>query len=162
MRQTFVLAVLSLLVLAAQPAAAQEAPPLSRGQMVYVPVYSHIPHGNLDSRGQPAILLLSSALSIRNTDPGHAMLLTSARYYDTTGKVLREFVTAPIPLAAMASTEFFVEHKDTTGGSGANFVVEWSAEKPVNPPVIETVNAYFFGTQSVAFTSPGRVIRPNP
>ena len=162
MRLAAAVTVLSLFFLAAQSATAQEAPPLSRGQKVYVPVYSHIPHGNLDSRGQPQILLLSSLLSIRNTDPGHGMVVTSARYYDTNGKVLREFVTAPITLAAMASTEFFVEHKDTTGGSGANFVVEWTAETPVNPPVIETVNAYFFGTQSVAFTSPGRTIRPNP
>jgi hypothetical protein len=44
--------------------------------------------------------------------------------------------------------------------SGANFLVEWKASKPINPPIIETVNAYFFGTQSVAFTSPGRPIRP--
>ena len=162
MRLAMVLAVLSLLILAGRPATAQEAPAFSRGQMVYVPVYSHIPHGNLDSRGQPQILLLSSVLSIRNTDPSHGMVVTSARYYDTNGKVLRDVITQPIALAAMASTEFFVEHKDTSGGSGANFVVEWSADKPVNAPVIETVNAYFFGTQSVAFTSPGRVIRPNP
>ena len=133
---------------------------LSKGQTVYVPVYSHIAHGNLDGRGKPAELLLSSMLSLRNTDPAFPITVTSVRYYDTEGKMLRDYLAKPVTLAAMASSEVFVEHKDKAGGSGANFVVEWSADRPVNPPVIETVNAYFFGTQSVAFTSPGRPIQP--
>lgn len=160
MRPALVTAALLLSICLAHPVRSQEAFPLSRGQMVYVPVYSHILHGNLDDKGQPMTLLLSSMLSVRNTDPHHGLVVTSVRYYDTHGKVLREFVATPIKLGAMASIEFFVENKDKAGGSGANFVVEWSADKPLNPPVIETINAYFFGTQSFAFTSPGRPIRP--
>ncbi|WP_239988613.1 DUF3124 domain-containing protein [Paramagnetospirillum kuznetsovii] len=151
-------AALLLSTLLAQPLAAQEALPLTKGQSVYVPVYSQISHGNLDGRGQPMELLLSGMLSIRNTDPTTPITITAARYYGTDGKVLREFITKPTVLGAMASTDYFVEHKDKSGGTGANFVVEWHADKPVNPPLIETVNAYFFGTQSVAFTSPGRPI----
>ena len=157
-----VAATLLILAVLALPAAAQEALPLSKGQMVYVAAYSHISHGNLDGQGQPMTLLLSSMLSIRNTDPSGTITVRAVRYYDTAGKVLRELVTAPLTLGAMASTEYFVEHKDKAGGSGANFVVEWSADRPVNPPVIETVNAFFFGTQSIAFTSPGRPIQPRP
>ncbi|TAN64385.1 MAG: DUF3124 domain-containing protein [Magnetospirillum sp.] len=157
-----VVATLLISAVLALPAAAQETQPLSKGQMVYVPVYSHISHGNLDSQGQPMTLLLSSMLSIRNTDPANPLTIAAVRYYDTAGKVLRDFTTAPVTLGAMASTEYFVEHKDKTGGSGANFVVEWSAGKPINPPIIETVNAFFFGTQSIAFTSPGRPIHPKP
>jgi hypothetical protein len=141
-------------------ARAQEAPPLSQGQVVYVPVYSNILHGNTNSKGQAMQLLLSSMLSIRNTDPKNGMEVISVRYYDTNGKLLREFVQNPLVLGAMASGDYFVEHSDKDGGSGANFLVEWKATKPINPPIIETVNAYFFGTQSVAFTSPGRPIRP--
>lgn len=135
---------------------------LSKGQTLYVPVYSHIAHGNLDGRGKPSELLLSSMLSLRNTDLAHSITVTSARYYDTDGKMLREFLAKPLTLGPMGSSELFVEHKDKTGGSGANFVVEWKADRSVNPPIVETVNAYFFGTQSVAFTSPGRPISPNP
>ncbi|MDO8608630.1 MAG: DUF3124 domain-containing protein [Phaeospirillum sp.] len=154
----------TLLIFAALalPTAAHEPPALSRGQMVYVPVYSHISHGNLDSRGQPMSLLLSAMLSIRNTDPANSIIIRAIRYYDTDGKVLRDFITAPVTLGAMASTEHFVEHKDKAGGSGANFVVEWTADKPINSPIIETVNAFFFGTQSIAFTSSGRPIHPKP
>ncbi|WP_070108701.1 DUF3124 domain-containing protein [Paramagnetospirillum magneticum] len=149
---------------AVMSSAAQAEPPLplSKGQTLYVPVYSHISHGNLDGRSKPSELLLSSMLSLRNADPSHPITIRAARYYDTDGKMLRDYLTKPLTLAPMGSSELFVEHRDKSGGSGANFVVEWTSDRPVNPPVIETVNAYFFGTQSVAFTSPGRPISPNP
>ena len=51
----------------------------SAGQTVYVPVYSHIWHGNLDSRQKPQQLSLSAMLSIRNTDPDAAMTVLSVR-----------------------------------------------------------------------------------
>jgi hypothetical protein len=149
--------VLAVLLLLIRPASADELRALS-GQTVYVPVYSHIWHGNLDAKGKPQMLLLSSMLAVRNTDPDSGFAVTSVRYYDTNGKLLREFITKPTRLGPMASTDFFVEHKDDDGGTGANFVVEWKADRPISPPIIETVNAYFFGPHSRAFTSPGRAI----
>jgi hypothetical protein len=148
---------LAALLLLTRPADADEVRP-SSGQTIYVPAYSHIWHGNLDSRGKPQMLLLSSMLSIRNTDPDDGLTVTSVRYYDTAGKMLREHLSQPARLGPMASTDLFVEHKDDAGGTGANFVVEWKAARPISPPIIETVNAYFFGPHSLAFTSPGRVI----
>jgi hypothetical protein len=143
--------------LALGSAAAHEAAELARGQTVYVPVYSQISHGNIDrSTGRPATLPLSSMLSIRNIDPERSLTLRSVRYHDGDGKLLREYLQAPRTLGPLASAEVFVEHKDVAGGSGASFLVVWDAEQDMNAPVIETVNAYFFGTQSIAFTSPGR------
>jgi hypothetical protein len=162
MRSALKAALFAAAILSPTAVAAEQAVPLSKGQTLYVPVYSHISHGNLDGRGKASELLLSSMLSLRNTDPAHPITITAARYYDTDGKLLRDYLAKPLPLAPMGSSELFVEHKDKSGGSGANFVVEWKSDRPVNPPVIETVNAYFFGTQSVAFTSPGRPISPNP
>ncbi|KIL97017.1 hypothetical protein CCC_01810 [Paramagnetospirillum magnetotacticum MS-1] len=159
MRSALKAALMAAAILGPQMAWAE---PLSSGQTLYVPVYSHISHGNLDGRGKASELLLSSMLSLRNTDPSHAITITAARYYDTDGRLLRDYLAKPLSLPPMGSSELFVEYKDTAGGSGANFVVEWKSDRPVNPPLIETVNAYFFGTQSVAFTSPGRPISPNP
>lgn len=152
------LALCAAALLSALPAWAGDAPVTSRGQSVYVPVYSHIRHGNLDGKGQPQVLQLSSMLSIRNTDPQQSLSIQSVRYYDTDGKLIREYQTEPRRLGAMASTDVFIEHKDDVGGSGANFVVRWSAERPISEPIIEVVNAYFFGPHSLAFTSPGKVI----
>lgn len=162
MRSALKAALFAAAILCPMAVSAEQPLPLSKGQTLYVPVYSHISHGNLDGRGKPSELLLSSMLSLRNTDLTQPITITSARYYDTDGKLLREYLPKPLVLGPMGSSELFVEHKDKSGGSGANFVVEWKAERAVNPPVIESVNAYFFGTQSVAFTSPGRPISPNP
>jgi hypothetical protein len=148
-----------LFLLAIPYAQAAEPEPFTDGQTVYVPAYSHILHGNIDRQGKPDWALLSAMLSVRNTDPKNGMTVLSVKYYDTEGKLLREYVKEPRKLGPMGSTDYFVENKDTAGGTGANFLVVWKADKPINPPVIETVNAYFFGTQSIAFTSSGRPIR---
>lgn len=158
MRRLFAPLAALALALPLHAALAAEPPQASRGQTVYAPVYSHIWHGNLDSKGNPQTLLLSSMLSIRNTDPDDGLTVRSVRYYDTAGKMLREYTPQPARLGPMASTDVFVEHKDDKGGSGANFVVQWTAERPISAPIIEVVNAYFFGPHSLAFTSPGKVI----
>ena len=146
-----------VLLVAGWPVFAQERV-LSRGQTLYVPVYSHILHGNLDRSGKAEWLLLSAMLSIRNIDPYHPIKIDSVRYYDTDGKLVREYDPKIRTLTPLQSTDVFVELKDTTGGTGANFLVEWSAETEVNPPIVETVHAYAFGTQSIIFRSTSRQI----
>lgn len=140
-------------------AAQAEPPPLSQGETLYVPVYSHILHGNLDSRGNATRVLLSSMLSIRNTDPKRAIHIRSVKYYDTDGGLLRDFKEPVRRLGPLGSADLLIEHKNAAGGSGANFLVTWESETPVNPPILETINVYLFGAQSVAFASPGRAIR---
>lgn len=156
----FLIAAMSLVFLASA-ALADEAPPLSRGQTIYVPVYSEILHGNLSSSGKASRLPLSAMLSIRNTNPGAAITVTSVKYYDSAGKMLQEYFMEPKTLAPLETTEIFVEHRDMKGGTGANFLVVWESAAPVNPPIVEVVHAYFFGNQSTAFISPGRPIDPS-
>lgn len=139
------------------PACAQ-AQDTSTGQTVYVPVYSHVLHGNRDGRGKPQEWLLSAMLSIRNTDPAQSMTVTRAGYYDTHGRLIRETIGQALVLPPMGSAEIFVENRDASGGSGANFLVEWTSASPINAPILETVHSYFFGTHSTAFTSRGVAI----
>lgn len=141
-------------------ALAQEAAPPSKGQLVYLPVYSHIYHGSLDRKGKPAKVMLSALVSIRNTDPKRAIRVTSARYFDTEGKLLREFVASPRIVPAFGTIELFVEQHDDSGGSGANFAIAWEADSPSNPPVIEAVHAAVEGARSLLFATTGTPIRP--
>ncbi|MBV8187327.1 MAG: DUF3124 domain-containing protein [Alphaproteobacteria bacterium] len=136
---------------------AADMPPATQGQTVYVPVYSEVLYGNSDSSGKPDRWSLSATLSIRNTDPANALTVRSIRYYDTDGKLIREYA-AGNKISPFGTLETFVEHKDKSGGSGANFLVVWDADKPINAPIIETVHTYFFGTRSVIFTSPGQAL----
>ncbi|GAB0057755.1 hypothetical protein SIID45300_02087 [Candidatus Magnetaquicoccaceae bacterium FCR-1] len=140
---------------------ADDPPPLSAGQTLYVPTYSSVWHGNLNDRGRPSEILLSVMLSMRNTDPKYSLTLTSVKYYDTAGKLLREYLQEPRTLGPMGTVAYFVEHQDREGGTGANFVVTWRSERPINQPIAETVQVYHWGTQAKAFISRGQAIHPH-
>ena len=89
---------------------------LSKGQTVYVPLYSHIYGGD---RERP--LDLAATLSIRNTDPDNTITITLVDYYDSKGKHLVHYLKAPVVLEKMSSIRFVVKESDRKGGSGANF-----------------------------------------
>lgn len=150
--------IVSLILLFALPIQAQERPATSKSQLVYLPVYSHIYHGNYAASGKAEKLLLSALVSIRNADPKRPIRVTSARYFNTEGKMLREFVPTPKVVPAFGTLELFVERHDESGGSGANFAISWDADSPVNTPVVEAVHVFIDYTRSVIFTTSGKAI----
>lgn len=126
---------------------------LSKGQTVYVPVYSHIYIGN-----KAAPYLLTITLSIRNIDPARPITITQVGYYETQGKLLKELITEPVKLEALASTRYIIPQKDKTGGSGANFMVKWECEYASNPPIIESIMIGTQSQQGISFTSRGKAV----
>ncbi|MCE1183233.1 MAG: DUF3124 domain-containing protein [Rhodocyclales bacterium] len=130
---------------------AQEAKGLSKGQSLYLPVYSHMLYGNLGGKGKASQVLLSTLVSIRNTDGRRPLRVLSARYFDTNGKLLAERVPTPIIIPPLGTYELFVELNDASGGSGANFVIRWDAEQAVNPPLVEGLHANMDGGKAVIF-----------
>lgn len=124
------------------------------GQTVYVPVYSHI-----YAWEQNLTVNLTATLSVRNSDLTHPIIVVSVSYYDSRGKLVRDYLEQPIELEPLASTDFVVDQEDTSGGSGAAFVVEWVAQQKVSLPVIEAVMINASGNQGISFVSSGRVIK---
>lgn len=122
------------------------------GQAVYVPIYSHI----YVQGGKP--YLLEATLSIRNSDPNTNITISSVRYYDTKGKLIRSYLEKSLRLMPFSTAEFLVEQKKTEGGSGANFIVEWVSDAQVNQPVIEAVMVGIEGQTSVSFVRSGIAI----
>jgi Protein of unknown function (DUF3124) len=104
-------------------------------------------------------ILLTVILSIRNTDPDHAISIDKVNYFDSDGKLIKSYLSHPLNLKPMASTRFIVKESDTFGGSGANFIVVWKADKEVNEPIIEGVMIGATGQQGISFTSRGKAIR---
>jgi len=147
-----------LFALSSGLAHAQSLPGRSLGQLLYLPIYSHIWHGDTDGKGQPMKALVSVSVSIRNTDPVKSIRVDSAQYYDTDGKKLREYVTAPKNIGPMGTYEIFVPRSDDTGGSGANFVIAWKADTPASPPIVEGFHANLPVGRSIAFTTSARPI----
>lgn len=127
---------------------------LSKGQTLYVPVYSNVFSG---PRKLP--LQLAATLSIRNTDLAASVKVTAIDYYGTNGKLVRRHLERPVVVAPLATIYVHIEEKDTLGGFGANFIVRWQAGGVINAPVIECVMIGATGGQGISFVSPGQEIR---
>lgn len=151
-KQFFVIVSICL-VLPAFILAADNKADLSKGQRVYVPAYSHIYSGNKEKP-----FLLTVTLSIRNIDPVNPITVTLVDYYETQGKLLKKHIGNPISVSPLESLRFVIPERDKSGGSGANFIVQWHAEKPVNQPIIESIMIGTQSQQGISFTSRGREI----
>lgn len=122
---------------------------LTHHHQVYVPVYSHIYY-----QGGSAYAL-ETTLSIRNVSSQHAIFIESVEYYDTSGKRTKTQVDALIKLEPLETIEFLIERRDSSGGSGANYLVRWGAMETVDKPLIETIMVGTAGTQGISFSRTG-------
>jgi len=130
-----------------------ESPALRIGEVIYVPVYSHIFQGDKASK-QP----LSSTLVIHNVDPSKPIQVTSVRYYDHSGAQIKEYTAQPLTLGPFASATFVVGIGEDRGGVGANFIVEWQADEALVSPIVQAIMSGGTGTQGLSFVTEGKVI----
>jgi Protein of unknown function (DUF3124) len=148
------------LLAAGTPALAQGADAKSKGQLLYLPIYSHVWHGDADTKGVPLKSLVSVLVSIRNTDPAKSIRVVSAQYYDTAGKKLHDYIKGTQTIGPLGTHELYVPRSETAGGSGAKFVISWQADAPANPPLVEALHLNLPGGRSIAFTTIARPILP--
>jgi len=127
------------------------------GEVVYVPVYSHLYQGEKASRQR-----LSATLAIHNVDPSGSIRITSVRYYDHAGTKLKDYIDVPLTLGPFAAASFLVDIKEDRGGVGANFIVEWQAAEKVVSPIVESIMSGGAGTQGLSFLTRGKVIGTHP
>jgi hypothetical protein len=147
------LSILLVLGILLVPFTAAVAAGLSQGQLVYVPIYSHIYSGD---REHP--LLLAATLSIRNTDPNHPITIVKVDYHDSDGKLLQRYLESSVTLSPAQSTRYVVKFSDKAGGSGANFYVTWKAGQPVSPPIIESIMISTQNQLGISFISRGQAV----
>ncbi len=164
--------VIALLAFALLAACSEQAPPASEplvapaehspsynsanhvtGQVLYVPVYSHV-YQNKEKRP----FNLVATLSVRNTDLSQSIQVTSIRYYSSEGSLVRNYLDEPLELTPLASADFVVDEHDDRG-SGTSFIVEWVARQQVSEPVVEAVMISVVQSQGLSFTEPARLIR---
>ncbi len=137
----------------AQAAALQQPLTLRARQTLYVPVYSHVYWGP-----KPKPLNLACTLSIRNIDPKVPITITAVDYYDTEGALIGHYLESNVTLGPLETTEYYVKERDTTGGSGANFIVIWEAQEPVNVPIVEAIMIGIHSQQGISFIAESREI----
>ncbi|MBL7897614.1 MAG: DUF3124 domain-containing protein [Crocinitomicaceae bacterium] len=128
----------------------QQLADLNYHESVYVPVYSDIYHLNGERR-----FLLTITLSVRNVRMDESVYISHVDYYDSQGEMIRKYLEKPIELKPLQSAEFVVEHDESEGGAGANFIVGWSSDSKINPPVIQAVMIGTSSQQGISFVTNG-------
>lgn len=126
----------------------------SIGQLVYVPVYSHI-----YQQDHERTFNLTTTLSVRNAEPFRSFTLLEVNYYDSQGNLIQQYIDSGVEIDPLASTSYVIEERDIRGGVGASFLVKWESEEPIFPPVLEAINISTSGQQGISFLSVGRVLQ---
>jgi len=134
-----------------QPAAATTES--ATGGTIYVPVYSTLALGIAH---RASTVDLAATTSVRNVSTLYPITLEWVRYYDAGGRQVRDYLDTPSTLPPMASVQFVVQRSDTTGGSGATFLIRWHAAAVVDEPLVEAIMLGQSGNVGVSFSSRGR------
>lgn len=117
---------------------------------VYVPIYSDIYSETRDVRFD-----LTATLSIRNTSITDSIYLKVIDYYDTEGKLVRQYIDENLLLKPMQSIDYVIDEKDRIGGTGANFILVWGAKSKQLKPIFQGVMVSTAGQQGISFLTEG-------
>ncbi|SFD03469.1 Protein of unknown function [Algibacter pectinivorans] len=118
--------------------------------LIYVPIYSDIYIDNNNPEH-----LLAATLSIRNTSINDTLYISKIDYYNTGGTLVKNYINNTIILNPMATVNYVIEKEDTSGGSGANFIVEVSAKNRNTRPLIQAIMIGQFNNKSFSFSTDG-------
>lgn len=124
-------------------------------RIYYVPAYSHIYMGS-----GPRPFQLTTTLSLRNASMRDTLGVEAVHYYDSRGNLVYDYVKEPFKLAPLQTFEIVVGEHDTTGGSGASFLVELTVVEHTTAPIIESVMVGASSTVGLSFVSRG-VLEPS-
>nr|WP_293304049.1 DUF3124 domain-containing protein [Allomuricauda sp.] len=113
---------------------------------VYSQVYSETEHRTHN---------LTATISMRNTNLKDTIYIRKAEYFDTHGNAIRTYFDAPIYIKPMETVEIVIDEKDPAGGTGANFLFDWSIKPTSHEPYFEGVMISTSGQQGLSFTTKG-------
>lgn len=119
-------------------------------QVTYLPVYPEIFNVQENKKQK-----LTVTVSIRNTSPTDSLYLLSAKYYNTTGEMIRVYFDYPLLLVPLETDHIVINHNDISGGTGANFLFEWKKEDHTSEPLFEAVMLSTYAQQGISFTTCG-------
>lgn len=120
----------------------------------YLSIYSHIYSFTFEKSQN-----LTAMVSLRNVSDIDTIYISKADYYNTKGELIRHYFEKPIYLKPLETVEIVIDETDEHGGSGANFIFEWTANATTPEPLFEAVMTSLRGSQGLSFTTIGRRIK---
>ena len=120
----------------------------------YFPAYSSVSMSQGKTRADFLV-----TLSIHNASETRPLVLRRIAYFDTGGKMVESYLKAPMALKPFSTIEVFVPITDVRGGTGANFVVDWAADRRDRRTGHEALMLGGLGSGHYAFISQGRPVK---
>lgn len=117
---------------------------------VYSQIYSQTEHRTHD---------LTATVSIRNMNINDTIYINNAEYFNTKGNSIRTYFDKNIFIAPMETVEIIIDEEDQEGGTGANFIFDWSIKPNSNDPFFEAIMISTSGQQGLSFTTQGQKIK---
>ncbi len=119
----------------------------------YLSIYSEI-----YSKSEHVTRNLTAMASIRNTSYKDTIFIEKAGYYETHGKLVRNYFNHTIYLAPLETTVIVIDEFDEEGGTGSNFLFSWKKPKDCPEPIFEGIMSSTMGQQGLAFSTIGKRI----
>lgn len=92
-------------------------------------------------------------------DESKELFITKAEYFNTSGTSLYNYVPKPIVVKPLETINIIINETDESGGTGANFIFDWSIQKESVEPLFEAVMISTKGQQGLSFTTTGHRIK---
>jgi len=116
----------------------------------YLSIYSQI-----YSQTQHTLHNLTVTVSMRNVSKTDTVYINRGQYFDTKGNLLESYVNETIFLGPMETIEIIIDEHNQKGGTGANFIFDWSKKSKSNDPYFEGVMISTSGQQGLSFITIG-------
>ena len=116
----------------------------------YLSVYSEV-----YERTEKLTYGLTVTVSMRNISSTDSVFLFHAHYYNTDGELIRSYFEHPIFIRPMETVEIVIDEIDKGGGTGGNFLFDWSTRSSSVEPFFEAVMISTTGQQGISFTTQG-------
>ena len=100
------------------------------------------------------LINLTTTVSLRNLDPEREVQLNAIQLYDTGGNLVKAYIASPILMQPLETLQLIIVHEDNSGGTGANFVFDWSTQPLGIEPRFDAVMISTYG-QGISFQFEG-------
>ena len=82
--------------------------------------------------------------------------ITKAAYFDSQGNLIQSYFNKPIFIEPLETVEIVINELNQQGGTGANFMFDWSIEPKTSKPLFEAIMISTSGQQGLSFTTVGK------
>lgn len=130
------------------PTALAEMPTLSKGQTLYLPVYHRVYIDQIERDYD-----LSVTLVVRNTDLSNSITVYEGQHFDGAGLLKERFFKQPLVIPPLGSARRLIKKSGESPklAAGPSFIIKWRSDKPVNPPLVQSVMVGIRSSLGVSF-----------